>query len=134
MNRLIILCALLVLGGYALAAAIEDQSERQLKLRPGMGGVINIAVEDCAVFSDMHYNGPTGIQHNVLTWLQGYVYAKTGSDIEARLKELPADNGWDFDSLSAVIVDYCAANPEAKVSEAAISLWTVLGEGKSAPQ
>ncbi len=127
MIKVVILLAGL-LGGFAHA-----EEEPQLRLHPGMGGVIDIGVTDCALFTDMHYNGPTGMRHHVLTWLQGYVYAKTGTNIEAILQAMPDDNGWDFDSLSDVFVDYCKENPEAMVSEAAITLWTTLESGNSAP-
>jgi hypothetical protein len=125
---------------FALVAMLLGSSiinnalaEGQLKLRPGMGGVADIGASDCALFTEMHYNGPTGMQHHVLTWVQGYVFAKTGANIDAILVKLPENNGWDFDSLSSVFVDYCKENPEAKVSEAAIALWTTLSEGNSAP-
>jgi len=127
--RMFVLVAML-LGSSIINNAL---AEGQLKLRPGMGGVADIGASDCALFTEMHYNGPTGMQHHVLTWVQGYVFAKTGANIDAILAKLPENNGWDFDSLSSVFVDYCKENPEAKVSEAAIALWTTLSEGNSAP-
>jgi hypothetical protein len=127
--RMFVLVAIL-LGSSIMNNAL---AEGQLKLHPGMGGVADIGASDCALFTEMHYNGPTGMQHHVLTWVQGYVFAKTGTNIDAILAKLPENNGWDFDSLSSVFVDYCKENPEAKVSEAAIALWTTLNEGNSAP-
>jgi hypothetical protein len=122
-----------ILLTWFLGGVVHANDELQLKLHPGMGGVIDIGVTDCALFTDMHYNGPTGMRHHVLTWLQGYVYAQTGANIEALLQAMPADNGWNFDSLSDIFVDYCSEHPEAHVSEAARELWLMLSEGKSAP-
>lgn len=127
MKRLIFLVALVMSSGIALA-------ENQVQLRPGMMGVADIGATDCALFSEMHYNGPTGMRHHVLTWVQGYVYAKTGGNIDTLLAQLPADSGWDFDSLSDVFVEYCQANPDAKVADAAVVLWTTLSEGSRAPR
>ena len=127
MKRLILVAAFASVCGIAWA-------EAQLRLRPGMMGVADIGASDCAMFNEMHYNGPTGMRHHVLTWVQGYVYAKTGSNIDAMLARMPEDSGWDFDSLSDVFVDYCQANPDAKVSAAAIALWATLSEGASVPR
>ena len=63
---------------------------------------------------------------------QGYVHAQTGANIDALLRGLPDGHGWDFASLSGHIVDYCKANPDAPVHEAAISLASVLQAGKVA--
>ena len=123
---------LLVTVSLLLAASLAS-AEDQLRLHPGMTGVIDIGVANCTLFSEMHYNGPTGMRHHVLTWVQGYVFAKTGSNIEAMLEAMPDGNGWDFDSLSGVFVEYCEANPDAQVAEAAIALWSELSEGNSAP-
>jgi len=127
--RIFILTALFMLNSAASVAFADSQ----LKLHPGMVGVADIGASDCALFSEMHYNGPTGMQHHVLTWVQGYVFAKSGANIDAMLAKLPEDNGWDFDSLSGVFIDYCREHPDAKVSEAAIALWTTLEGGNSAP-
>ncbi len=109
-------------------------ADDRLRLRPGMAGVADIGASDCELFNEMHYNGPAGMEHHVLTWSQGYIHAKTGANIDAMLAGLSDDHGWDFDSLSMVIVDYCKANPNAKVAEAAIKLWELLRDGKSAPR
>jgi hypothetical protein len=127
-KRLILLATLLAMNG---TVAADD--DLQLRLHPGMTGVIDIGTTECATFSDMHYNGPRGMQHHVLTWTQGYVYAKTGSNIEAMLDALPEDNGWDFDSLTGIILDFCKAAPQAMVSEAAMAIYQTLSAGESAP-
>ena len=125
---------LLALTGCLLIWVQPGLADSQVRLHPGMAGVADIGASDCALFSEMHYNGPTGMRHHVLTWVQGYVHARTGSNIDALLAAMPEDNGWDFDNLTDVFVDYCQANPEAKVSEAAIALWTALSAGKSVPR
>jgi hypothetical protein len=119
--------------GLLTSAVNGEDTDSRVKIHPGMGGVSDIGNTDCALFNEMHYNGPTGMEHHVLTWVQGYVFAKTGANIDALLEQLPEGGGWDFDSLSSVFVDYCKANPEVKVSEAAIGLWSALAAGKSAP-
>jgi len=121
MRILIVTAALLLSAGTAAA-------ENSLELHPGMTGVIDIGDTDCAIFSEMHYNGPRGMRHHVLTWVQGYVYAKTGSNIQALLDKQPEEANWNFDTLSDVFVNYCADNPEAKVAEAAITLYSTLTE------
>jgi hypothetical protein len=127
--RMIVLTVIFLGNGFGNIALADGQ----LRLHPGMVGVADIGATDCALFNEMHYNGPTGMRHHVLTWAQGYVYAKTGTNIDAILARMPEDNEWDFDSLSGVIVDFCKANPDAKVAEAAIALWFALSEGNSAP-
>ena len=121
--------ALLIFLVAGTAVADEDT----LRLLPGMMGVADIGAESCGVFTEMHYNGPAGMEHHVLTWAQGYVYARSGANIDAMLRSLPDGHGWNFDSLSGVIVDYCRANPEAMVADAAIALWAMLDEGRAAP-
>jgi hypothetical protein len=127
--RIIVLATMLLGSGFGNIALADSQ----IKLHPGMVGVADIGASDCALFNEMHYNGPTGMRHHVLTWVQGYVYAKTDANIDAILAKMPEDNGWDFDGLSDVFVDFCKENPDAKVAEAAIALWSTLSEGNSAP-
>lgn len=128
--RYMIVTATLVVSIFASQSLLADA---QVSVRPGMMGVADIGVQDCATFSDMHYHGPAGMEHQVLTWVQGYVFARTGANIDALLAAIPDDNGWTFDTLTGVLVDYCKANPDAPVSEAAIALWTTLRQGDTAP-
>jgi len=128
--RFMIVAATLVVSIFASQSLLADA---QVSVRPGMMGVADIGVQDCATFSDMHYHGPAGMEHQVLTWVQGYVFARTGANIDALLAAIPDDNGWNFDTLTGVLVDYCKANPDAPVSEAAIALWTTLRQGDTAP-
>ena len=104
-----------------------------VQVRPGMMWMADISAQDCATFNEMHYNGPAGMELNVLTWVQGYVHAQTGSNIDALLAAIPADNGWNFDTLTGVFVDYCRQQPEARVSDAAIRLAEMLAAGQPAP-
>ncbi len=123
-SRSAVLATLLLAGSGAAA-------DSQFRLRPGMMGVADIGTTTCAFFNELHYHGPTGTQQQALTWMQGYLYAKNGSTIDAILAGLPPDNAWNFDSLSAVIVDYCRTNPEARVSTAAVALAERLLAGDS---
>jgi len=124
--RRITSAALLLVCGLALA-------DSEVRVRPGMMGLADIGVQDCATFNDMHYHGPAGMEHHVLAWVQGYVHAKTGSNIDALLAAIPEDNGWNFDTLTGVFVDFCRQQPDAKVSDAAIALYTMLDAGQTAP-
>ena len=65
----------------------------------------------------------------VLTYSQGYFFARSGKTTDEILSGLPADNSWDFETLTDHIVDYCAANPESPVSAAVIDLWGQLDAG-----
>ncbi|NND37157.1 MAG: hypothetical protein HKN81_08480 [Gammaproteobacteria bacterium] len=124
---------------YVAAALVASMAvggplaaDTEVRVRPGMMGVADIGKQDCATFSAMHYHGPAGMEHQVLTWVQGYVFAKTGSNIDALLVGISGgDNGWNFDTLTRVFVDYCAENPDAPVSEAAIALWGELEAGNT---
>jgi len=111
---------LLGAGGASFAA-------QQLTLRPGMTGVPDLGAIECATFSHMYPAGSTGMRQAVLTWAQGYFYARTGKTTDEILAGLPDDNPWDFDSLTDHIVDYCAANPDAPLPEAVVDLWDRLG-------
>ncbi len=124
---------LLLVAGLFTTASIADPSDSRIRIHPGMGGVSDIGATDCALFNEMHYNGPTGMEHHVLTWVQGYVFAKTGSNIDAMLDKIPDGGGWDFASLTGVFVDYCKANPTEPVSTAAVRVWSVLEAGQPAP-
>lgn len=125
--RILTLVALFAASNVLLA-------DGPLKLRPGMMGAADIGGSDCALFNEIHPYGPTGLQHQVLTWTQGYIFAETGQTIDEVLAELPPGNGWDFDSLTGYIVDYCAENPEVRVSTAAVALWMTLSQSGSAPR
>lgn len=118
-----------------VATAIADT---EVHVRPGMMGVADIGARDCATFNEMHYNGPAGMELHVLTWVQGYVHAMTGADIDAMLAAIPGatadgNNGWNFDTLTAVFVGYCRERPDARVSEAGIALYRMLAAGEPAP-
>ena len=99
----------------------------ELTLRPGMTGVADLGASSCATFNAMYPNGPTGLRQAALYYAEGYIFAKSGKSLEAVLAELPEDTDWRFDSLTDVIVGYCAENPESTVSEATAMLWRELG-------
>ena len=130
-----------MIARYALALTMcvlisggTVSADSEVRLRPGMMGIADIGKQTCETFNDMHYHGPAGMEHQVLTWVQGYIFANTGSNIDALLAAIDGgDNGWNFDTLTGVFVGYCKANPEAPVSEAAIELWKKLEAGQKAP-
>lgn len=118
----------------SITLATTASADSEVRLRPGMMGVADIGAHTCETFNAMHYHGPSGMEHHVLTWAQGYVFARTGSNIDAMLVAIDdGDNGWTFDTLTRVFVDYCKANPEAPVSAAVVALWTALSNGETAP-
>jgi hypothetical protein len=74
----------------------------------------------------MYPAGPIGVRQAVLTYSQGYFFARSGKTTDEILAGLPGDNPWNFDTLTDHIVDYCEANPESPVSAAVIDLWGQL--------
>lgn len=111
----------------ALSAGSAASAAEKLALLPGMAGVPDLGAIDCATFTHMFPNGPTGMRQAVLTWAQGYFYARSGKTTDQLLAGLPTDNPWDFSTLTGHIVDYCAAHPDSPVPEAVIDLWSKLG-------
>ena len=113
---------LLLLLLPALLTAAEP-----LSLRPGMTGVPDLGAIDCATFNHMYPAGPTGMEQAVLTWAEGYFFARSGKTMDELLAVQPADApDWDFDALTGHIVQFCAASPEAGVPEAVTDLWRQL--------
>ena len=102
------------------------QAADPLTLKPGMVGVPDLGALQCETFNQMYPNGPTGMRQAVLTWAQGYFFARSGKTTDAILADLPADSTWDFDSLSGHLVAYCEATPDASVPEAVADLWSSL--------
>ena len=67
--------------------------------------------------------GPQGTRLSLLTWAEGYYFAKTGRTLSEILADAPnADDAFDFYEVTDRFVDYCAANPEAITSEAVAAL------------
>jgi len=111
----------------ALAASFllvcNTASAEKLKLPLGMGGVPDIGAIPCDVFNKMLVPGPLGTKRSLLTWGEGYFYAKTGKTIDEILEAAGnAGQSWDFDSLTAHLVNFCAAHPDAQTSAAVIDL------------
>jgi len=119
MNRItryfVCLAAVLLLSDMAFAG--------KLKLPSGMGGVPDIGAIPCEVFSNMMQIGPLGTKRSLLTWAEGYYFAKSGKTIDEILADAQeAGTSWDFDSLTGHLVEYCAADPQALTSAAVIDL------------
>jgi len=110
----------LLLLTAALLIVSESVLADKLQLPPGMGGVPDIGAIPCDVFNKMIVVGPLGTRRLLLTWAEGYYFAKSGKTIDEILEA--ADQSWDFDSLTGHLVDYCAADPEALTSAAVIDL------------
>ncbi len=116
MKIFIKICAL----ATSLLLVCNTASAEKLKLPLGMGGVPDIGAIPCEVFSKMIVPGPLGTKRSLLTWGEGYFYAKTGKTIDEIIEA--ADQSWDFDSLTAHLVNFCAAHPDAQTSAAVIDL------------
>jgi hypothetical protein len=109
------LAAVLLLNDTAFA--------EKLKLPAGMGGVPDIGAIPCEVFNNMIEIGPLGTKRSLLTWAEGYYFAKSGKTIDKILADAhEAGTSWDFDSLTGHFVEYCAADPQALTSAAVIDL------------
>jgi hypothetical protein len=111
--------SLLMSGSVALAERLE--------LPKGMGGVADIGTVPCDVFNRMLVIGPLGTRLSLLTWADGYYYART----EMTMDELVAaakqsGESWDFERLTDHFAEFCAANPEAITRDAVASLGTQL--------
>jgi hypothetical protein len=97
-----------------------------LKLPDGMGGVPDIGAIPCIVLTEMMVIGPKGTRLSLLTWAEGYYYAKSGKSLDEILESRPAGEQNDFFGLTDHLVDYCAENPEAITREAVADLGAKL--------
>ena len=113
-------------AGAVLALCLLGAAGAQadLQLRPGMTGVADLGAISCATFNAMYPNGPTGLRQAALYYAEGYIYAQSGKSIDELLATRTDD--WDFDRITDAIVDYCAAEPEARVSDSVVMLWQTL--------
>ena len=103
--------------------ATGNSAAKELTLPAGMGGVPDIGAIPCSVFTNMLVIGPLGTRHSLLTWTEGYLYAKTNRSMEEIVSGANAAGGtWNFGSITDHFVSYCEANPEASTGEAAQDL------------
>lgn len=112
----------LLLAGAAVACVALPAAAAPLKLPEGMGGVPDIGAIPCRVLTEMLVIGPKGTRLSLLTWAEGYYFAKTGKSLDEILEGRPADEQNDFFGLTDQLVDYCAANPDAITREAVVEL------------
>ena len=116
-----------LVGLLLLTMPLWAHAAGPLKLRPGMTGVPDLGAIDCATFNVMHPAGPVGMEQAVLTWAEGYFYARSGKTLDEILALQPATSSdWNFDRLTGHLVAYCAANPQAPVPDAVADLWQQL--------
>lgn len=88
-----------------------------------MAGVADIGAIPCEIFSEMARVAPKGSRLSLLTWADGYFFARTGRTLEEILASpANASKDHDFIGLTDVLVDYCAGHPEAMTREAVIRL------------
>lgn len=113
----------LALAGSLALSITQAASAAPLNLPEGMGGVPNIGAIPCSVFSEMLVIGPKGTRLSLLTWAEGYFFAKTGKTLDEILeRDSNTDNAFDFYSLTDQFVEYCSSNPEAKALDAVAEL------------
>ena len=115
------------LGSFALVAtwmlAGSAVSAERLELPQGMGGVADIGAIPCSVFSNMLVIGPLGTRLSLLTWADGYYYAKTARTMDEIVAAAKQDGeSWDFDRLTDHFASYCSDNPDATTRDAVVSL------------
>ena len=110
----------------AAACIAMPSAAAPLKLPEGMGGVPDIGAIPCSVLTQMMVVGPKGTRLSLLTWAEGYYYAKTGKSLDEILEGRPAEEENDFFGLTDHLVDFCASNPEAITREAVADLGTRL--------
>ncbi len=92
---------------------------KEIMLPDGMGGVPDIGTIPCSVFTQMLVIGPLGTKHSLLTWAEGYLYAKTDRSMEELVSEANAAGaGWNFTALTDHFVSYCQEHPEAVTKSA----------------
>ena len=88
----------------------------ELKLRLGMTGLADLGAISCETYNAMYPNGPTGMRQASLYYAEGYLLAKTDRHIDELLAGKSEE--WTFDSLTDVVVNYCADHPDVPVSRA----------------
>jgi len=117
----------LALLGIFLLVLTDAANAGKLQLPKGMGGVPDIGVIPCEVFTNMIKVGPLGTKRLLLTWAEGYYYARTGKTIDEILAAAEqAGETWDFTRLTGHFEAFCAANPEALTSAAVVDLGAKL--------
>lgn len=111
------------LASIVILCLCQAVAADRIELPDGMGGVPNIGAIPCEVYSKMLVYGPQGTRLSLLTWAEGYFFAKTGKTLSEILADAPdGDDTHDFYAITDRFVDYCAANPEAITSEAVMAL------------
>lgn len=110
--------------------ACLSASAGQIQLPSGMGGVPNIGAIPCSVFNEMLVIGPKGVRHSLLTWAEGYFFARTGQTLDEIIEGTPdADESYDFYGITDRFVDFCATNPDALTRDAVLAFGGELTPG-----
>ena len=114
----------LTVWGISLTAIAPIASAEPLRLPSGMSGFADLGTVQCDYFVELLPIGPKGFRQSLMTYAQGFVYAKSGQTLDQVLAA--QDKDWSFESLSDEMVAYCVANPEKSVPDAAAHLWSAL--------
>jgi len=111
------------LASTVILCLCQAAAADRIELPDGMGGVPNIGAIPCEVYSKMLVYGPQGTRLSLLTWAEGYFFAKTGRTLSEIIADVPdAADANDFFGVTDRFVEYCAANPEAMTSDAVTAL------------
>ena len=89
-----------------------------------MTGFADLGVIQCDDFIELLPIGPKGFRQSLMTYAQGFIYAKSGQSMDQVLAD--RDGAWTYETLSDEMVKYCAANPDKSVPDAAAHLWEAL--------
>jgi len=95
-----------------------------LQLDPGLAGFADLGAIQCDYFIELLPIGPKGFRQSLMTYAQGFVYAKSGKTIDQILAGQA--QSWTYNSLSEEMVQYCRANPSKSIPDAAAHLWSAL--------
>lgn len=109
---------LLASGLLACLSAAADP----IQLPSGMAGVPNIGAIPCHVFTEMLDKGPKGVRLSLLTWAEGYFFARSGETLNEMIETAPkTDEAYDFYGITDRFVEFCAANPDSLTHEAVLA-------------
>lgn len=95
-----------------------------LQMDPGMAGFADLGTIQCDYFVELLPIGPKGFRQSLMTYAQGFVFAKSGKTFDQVLAG--QGKSWTYNSLSEEMVQYCRANPEKSIPDAAAHLWSEL--------
>jgi len=113
-----------IVVGLLVPVTPSFAASEPLQLDPGMAGFADLGTIKCGYFVELLPIGPKGFRQSLMTYAQGFVFAKSGKTIDQILATQA--RSWTYNSLSEEMVQYCRANPEKTIPDAAAHLWSAL--------